>query len=449
MIPLSKDVSDLVGEFADSVDNRSLLYEKFAFSKVWGQPVKIDHAARWNILRIVTRGSELLKNDAIRLRNQAAGKNVRPDKAEGLQRDAKIAEQLARIVPADPALAKIAAENARQLLSSLQRSYSARVVTFSATLGGRLLVNMAGGVVENAGICLDRCFGLPYLPGSAVKGIARCQALWEIRESRQDDKITLLKKAMLLFGFGGLDIARGGAIAWAAGRDLVTELCQELGANELKGVGSFLPAYPTKPPLLVADMVNPHYPAYYGGNRNQARDDENPVPNYFPAVEKGSEFGFAVLLNRKPEAFGIEAETLLLQARSWLERAIKGKGAGAKTAAGYGWFDIGSHKVEYASTEDKQADHPTLAASGPSSREEELIAKWRGKLATTGNFAVALPEIAAVEDVAKLRLIFEAVIPEGERRRLRRNQPYWQSFTSGRHGEAGKKILERLGLRLG
>jgi hypothetical protein len=217
----------------------------------------------------------------------------------------------------------------------------------------------------------------------------------------------------------------------------------------LKGVASFLPAYPTKPPQLVVDIVNPHYRAYYGGKRDEARDNENPVPNYFPAVEKDSEFGFAVLLSREPDAFGIGAETLLGQARLWLERAIKEKGAGAKTAAGYGWFSIGSPKGVEAAPEDTKSDRVAIPPSATLSQEEELIAKWRGKLATTGNFAIALPEFSAVEDPATLRRIFEAVIPESERRRLRKNQPYWQSFTSGRHGQAGKKILERLGLRLG
>lgn len=449
MIPLSKDVANLVGEFADNVDNRSLLYEKFAFSKVWGQPNKIDDAARWNVLRIANRGGELLKNDAARLRNQAAGKNVRPDKAERLQQAAQIAEQLARVTPPNPTLAKTVGENTRRLLSDLQRSYSTRIITFSATLGSRLSINLAGGVVENAGICLERCFGFPYLPGSAVKGIARCQALWEIRESRLDDKPNLVKKAMLLFGFGELDIARGGAIAWAAGSDLARDISRELGANELKGAACFLPAYPTKPPLIVVDIVNPHYRDYYGGKRSEARDNENPVPNYFPAVERESEFGFAVLLNREPDVFGIAAGILLAQARSWLERAIEEKGAGAKTAAGYGWFSIRSPQGLQEAPEDTRGKRARIAASSSLSQEEELIAKWRGKLATTGNFTIALPELAVVEDGATLRRIFEAVIPEGERRRLRRNQPYWQSFTSGRHGQAGRKILERLGLRLG
>ena len=40
------------------------------------------------------------------------------------------------------------------------------------------------------------------------------------------------------------------------------------------------------------------------------------------------------------------------------------------------------------------------------------------------------------------------VIPDNERRRNRKGNPYWQSFTSGKHGEAGKKILARLKFNL-
>lgn len=50
-----------------------------------------------------------------------------------------------------------------------------------AQLQSRLMVNMAGGVMENAGLCLDR-FGLPYIPGTAVKGCARRAALAALRE---------------------------------------------------------------------------------------------------------------------------------------------------------------------------------------------------------------------------------------------------------------------------
>src|SRR6266571_1976735 len=50
-----------------------------------------------------------------------------------------------------------------------------------AQLQSRLMVNMAGGVMENAGLCLDR-FGLPCIPGTAVKGCARRAAVAALHE---------------------------------------------------------------------------------------------------------------------------------------------------------------------------------------------------------------------------------------------------------------------------
>jgi hypothetical protein len=46
------------------------------------------------------------------------------------------------------------------------------------------------------------------------------------------------------------------------------------------------------------------------------------------------------------------------------------------------------------------------------------------------------------------RRLREAVIPEQERRKNKKGNPYWQAFTSGKHAEAGKKILARLGFKL-
>jgi hypothetical protein len=67
MIPITKDTRALIGDFAEAVDNRSLLYEKFPLPKVWGQHGKLNDAGRWSSLRIVTRGGELLLKDAARL----------------------------------------------------------------------------------------------------------------------------------------------------------------------------------------------------------------------------------------------------------------------------------------------------------------------------------------------------------------------------------------------
>ncbi|MDA1277404.1 MAG: RAMP superfamily CRISPR-associated protein [Verrucomicrobia bacterium] len=69
------------------------------------------------------------------------------------------------------------------------------------------MVNMAGGVMENAGLCLDR-FGMPYIPGSAVKGCARRAALAALHEwcetgqkqgATEQDKDNLFKNACAPF----------------------------------------------------------------------------------------------------------------------------------------------------------------------------------------------------------------------------------------------------------
>ena len=91
MIPMSPDVRPLIGENAEMVDNRSLLYEKFSLPKVWGQPRKLDEAGRWSVLRIVSRGEELLAQDAKNLDRRAAGKNARPENAERMRREAQVA----------------------------------------------------------------------------------------------------------------------------------------------------------------------------------------------------------------------------------------------------------------------------------------------------------------------------------------------------------------------
>jgi CRISPR/Cas system CMR subunit Cmr6 (Cas7 group RAMP superfamily) len=49
-----------------------------------------------------------------------------------------------------------------------------------AQLQARLLVNAGGGVMQNAGLALDRFSGQPFVPGAAVKGCARRSAIQEL-----------------------------------------------------------------------------------------------------------------------------------------------------------------------------------------------------------------------------------------------------------------------------
>jgi len=443
MIPVTRDVAALAGEWAEGVENRSLLHEKFALPKIWSVEggAKLNDAGRWSVLRIVTRGADLLRGDAQRLRREASGRNVRPDVADRKEREAHVAEKMANIGRVDAALARVGNENAVRFLADVAKSFQDEVITFEATLDSRMMVNLAGGVVENAGIALDRCFGLPLIPGTALKGISRVQALWDIHEAKGEERLRLLRVAMLLLGYGAHDLR--GDFGWAGGAQHAAEIAKELGAQDFKGCACFLPAYPTTTPTLVVDMVNPHYPNYYAGRSQRAEDNESPIPNYFPAVEAGSSFGFAVLLNRVPPAADLPASDLLKQAKQWLESAVTRKGVGAKTAAGYGWFELGRRKPSPPST----VAPSQTADAAPASPAGQIISRFKS-LSTKDNFPAALPLLAAVPGDAELRRAFEALVPGHERARLRKNNPYWQAFTSGKAGAAGQKILARLGLKL-
>jgi CRISPR type III-B/RAMP module RAMP protein Cmr6 len=446
MIPICKDVCALIGDWAEGVENRSLLHEKFALPKVWGTPEKLDNAGRWSVLRIVSRGADLLKKDALASRNQAARlEQKNPLKADRLNREAQVADKMGNVARVDGALAKVGNDNAARFLADAAESFEGRVITFEATLAGRMMVNLAGGVVENAGIALDRCFGLPFIPGSAVKGISRAHALWEIREAKGDEKLALLRPAMVLFGYGAHDVKPKGDFGWAGGAHAAETIADQIGTRDFKGCACFLPAYPTTVPTLVVDMVNPHYPDYYSGRKSRAEDNESPIPNYFHAVEAGSSFGFAVLINRVPTLANLSLADVLNQAKRWLERAVTRKGVGAKTAAGYGWFEIG-RKVAAGKAVTVAAPAAKSGGAADGAPADKIIDRFKS-LATRDNFPAALPLLATLPD-AELRRAFEALVPANERSRLLKKSPYWQAFTSGKAGGDGQKILSRLGLKL-
>lgn len=225
-----------------------------------------------------------------------------------------------------------------------------------AQVQSRLMVNMAGGVMENAGLCLDR-FGLPYIPGSAVKGCARRMAIQQLLEVEASSKPGLLVQIAMVFGWGEQDWSdamKGGRFksdfAYAVGAELWPGVSiaakQSLAqTSHFAGTVSFLPSHPVdvsgaelphRSPTLGAlelDVVTCHHPAYYQNKKPVAIDDEDPNPVVFPSVAAGHVFAFSVLPLRNC------TDELLHQAREWLANGLVLFGVGAKTAAGYGWFD--------------------------------------------------------------------------------------------------------------
>ncbi len=203
-------------------------------------------------------------------------------------------------------------------------------VRFPARLRSRLIVNQAGGILENAGMCLHPHFGYPYIPGSAVKGIARHAAWCEWHEAEEPEKTRIAQNIARVFGYPTND---KGLDAYLAERGCDTKR---------GGCISFWAAEPDGKASLVTDIVNCHHMKYYGSNDPSAvaTDDESPNPQFFPVVEKGCTFLFTLVPVRDAD------EEMIDRAKKWLIKAITENGVGAKTSAGYGWFEYTQEEEE-------------------------------------------------------------------------------------------------------
>ena len=230
-------------------------------------------------------------------------------------------------------------------------------------LQARLILNASSGVLENAGLCLDRFSGIPFIPGSAVKGCARRMALQTLSEQTINTaKAKLLGDIARAFGWGDSDWKEGrnrkgelySDFEFACGEGRSWEQVRELAADHLRGLlrlkinsqrpiweqlGSYggdvccLPGFPWELPAgdLELDVLTSHHPSYYSSpDIPVALDTEEPNPVVFPTVAPGLLFAFAV----------VPGDTdLARSARGWLHRGLETFGLGGKTSAGYGWFE--------------------------------------------------------------------------------------------------------------
>lgn len=152
--------------------------------------------------------------------------------------------------------------------------------------------------VEN-GFAWHHTLGVPYLPGSSIKGMVRSWAMnWIKVDPKEVDSI-----------FGPNDSTRVGSVV-------------------------FLDAIPNRPVRLKVEIMTPHYGPYYKESSidpEPPADWHSPIPIPFLAVDSGQEFIFGLI----PRCGG---EQDCKKVDAWLKEALHSIGAGAKTAVGYGRF---------------------------------------------------------------------------------------------------------------
>lgn len=250
------------------------------------------------------------------------------------------------------------------------------VVSFQATVNWRLSIGFGTPSVLDTGMALHRIYGIPYLPGSAIKGLTRRFCFSKISEElgvfplppgeiktrheahpRQKTPWEKLEDLLIADEPASMEEAKRlqnlfddlvknlssdsqlkkpeASCTWL--REKYRDFRRAFGATDGRGEVTFFDGFPVllriqkdgkEVSILELDIINTHYQKYYTGDAKVAPADYlNPNPVYFLTVRQGTPFRF--LLAGKDG-------TLLGTVASWLREAVQQFGIGAKTSAGYG-----------------------------------------------------------------------------------------------------------------
>ena len=177
---------------------------------------------------------------------------------------------------------------------------NAAIVTKTASVRGRLSIGLGGESVLETAITLHRTYGVPYIPGSALKGLAASYA-----RNKLDPATWGIHSNAYTTMFGSTDSA--GYLTF-------------FDALYVPGTG-----HENKP--LWPDVITVHHPAYYQGDAAPA-DWDSPTPISFLSATGD----YLLAIGGDPDwidkAFGI------------LAFALAEEGIGAKTSSGYGRMSI-------------------------------------------------------------------------------------------------------------
>jgi len=192
------------------------------------------------------------------------------------------------------------------------RKYGLKIIEpIKLTPDWRLIVGLGNESVYETSMTLHHIYGIPYIPGQAVKGVVRNWIISEVEKFRNSED-----KALKDEGFRKI-----------------------FGKQDNQGKVIFFDAFPTGKINLKTDIMNPHYGPYYSEGKPPA-DYHNPIPIFFLTVEN-TQFEFIIGIKEKDNQqieLGKFNGKILQVASDWIKNALQEHGIGAKTAVGYGYF---------------------------------------------------------------------------------------------------------------
>lgn len=181
----------------------------------------------------------------------------------------------------------------------------------------KLAIGLGNESVYETAIALHHVYGIPYISGSALKGIVRSYVILE-NFSKKDN--------------GNIDLKNAEASALKDQRfcDIFGCPKESCYGESRQGKVIFFDALPLSKPIIEPEIMNPHFTEYYSDNSNTVppADYHDPNPIFFLVV-KDTKFEFTV---------GGKDTNALSIAYDWMNKALKEHGIGAKTSVGYGYF---------------------------------------------------------------------------------------------------------------
>ncbi|HEC91870.1 MAG TPA: type III-B CRISPR module RAMP protein Cmr6 [Candidatus Atribacteria bacterium] len=233
----------------------------------------------------------------------------------------------------------------------------------SLTLSWRLVVGLGAASVYETSMTLHHIYGIPYLPGSAIKGITRSYRILCMVEELEHpndyyERVALLEEFVEKFDL----VEKNVFPKWEEVKELKVSSPQDknkkvefseqfyksleakqvelrefqliFGTQNKQGCIIFFDSFPEHFEIKY-DIMNPHYGPYYTEKKPPA-DYYNPTPIFFLALENAR---FTFYLGAKNRLGALEEkEYLLNKVKEWLKKALIHYGIGAKTALSYGLF---------------------------------------------------------------------------------------------------------------
>ncbi len=265
-------------------------------------------------------------------------------------------------------------------LSETFRKFASGFKDFTLSIGYRLVIGMGySSPVEN-GFLFHHTYGIPYIPGEALKGLTRSALLLamyshlvrSINTSSEDEREDLIRTLDRCLTSGIRDdkgnfktcpyekktndifqLLKDKCLKWkeeekaphvencADGDISILELYERIfGTQKKRGEVIFFDAFPIdlKTDSFELDIMNPHYGDYYRyEGKKPPADWYNPNPIVFLALAN-TRFKFHIAyypLNPADESI---SEKILDNAEKLLRFALTTYGIGGKTRSGYGWF---------------------------------------------------------------------------------------------------------------